>query len=145
MNTLHFERQLRQLTSSFAGAVLGGLIYAIWAVAVNWDAGPAMALRAGTAHWLMSTFLTYYGTALMRVFFDAGSQALDGAILAMLGGLAFTYSVLIGVHHAIGTPHLALTLAAGVIPNLLFCGGYSLLLLRTARVEAALAPRETGA
>ncbi len=133
MTRREVELGLRRLVDSFLGAMLGAMVYAIWAIFVNWDAGPAIAFRAGGAHWLMSTLLTYYGTALMRVFFDAGSQAFDGAVLAMLGGLVFTYTVLIGVHHAIGTPHIGLTLAAGVVPNLLFCGGYSLLLLRTRR------------
>lgn len=44
------------------------------------------------------------------------------------------------------TAHIALTLAAGVIPNVLFCGSYTLLLSRTQAPmapEAALLPVTT--
>lgn len=122
---------LRRLTDSLWGAALGALCYAVWATAVNWDASPRAALTAGFAHFLMSTFLTYTGTALMRQFFRLGSNRIEGAVIAGLGGLGFTYALLIGVHYAIGTPHIWLTLAAGVIPTLLFSGGYALLLART--------------
>lgn len=138
------EQRLRALTDSAPGAALGALVYAVWATAVNWEAGPAMALRTGALHWLLSALLTYYGTASMRLFFQAGRTALDGAILAFVSGLAFTYAVLIGVHGVNGTPQLALTLAAGVIPNLLFCGGYALLLLRSPAPETPVLPAAKG-
>lgn len=126
------ERQLRRLADSFLGAMLGALVYAAWAVFANWPAGPKVAFTVGTAHWLASTFLTYTGTAVMRHFFALAIEKRDGALLAFASGLGFTYAVLLAVHHAVATPNLAFTLAAGVVPNLLFCGSYALLLARTA-------------
>lgn len=126
------EFRLRRLADSFLGAALGAAVYAAWAIAVNWPAGPRIALTAGGAHWLMSTFLTYTGTGLMRQCFTAASQRQHGALLAFCGGMGFTYVLLIGVHQAIGTPHLWLTLAAGIVPTTLFCASYALLLSRTA-------------
>jgi hypothetical protein len=132
MNLRLWEQRLRVLADSLPGAALGALVYGAWAVWSNYDAGPAMAYKIGAVHWLTSTLLTYFGTAWMRVFFSAGSTPFDGALLAGIGGLCMTYIVLIAVHTFIGTPHLLLTLAAGAIPNLLFCSGYALLLWRTA-------------
>ncbi len=126
-----FELQLRALTDGWLGAMLGALVYAAWAVFANWSAGPQIALRVGITHWLLSTLLTYYGTTMMRGFFGFGRSPAQGAAFAFVCGLAFTYAVLFAVHGLIGTPHIALTLAAGAVPTLLFCSGYALLLMRT--------------
>ncbi|MES2883230.1 MAG: hypothetical protein V4709_00375 [Pseudomonadota bacterium] len=125
------EIWLRRAIDSFAGAVFGGLVYAAWATFANWDAGPRLALGIGLTHWLTSTFITYSGTGVMRQFFGAATTRRDGALLSFVAGLAYTYIVLLAVHYAIGTPHIPLTLAAGVIPNVLFCSSYALLLART--------------
>lgn len=137
-NPRMIEARLRRLTDSWIGAMLGALVYAAWAVFANWSAGAPTALRIAAVHWVMSTLLTYYGTTIMRLFFGISGDALEGALIAFVCGLTFTYSVLIAVHQAIGTPHIALTLAAGVIPTVLFCGGYALLLLRTSRAAGAV-------
>jgi hypothetical protein len=98
----------------------------------NWDAGAAVALRAGAFHWITSALLTWYGTQAMRRCFDVGTRPLARAAAAFCGGMGLTYGVLIAVHAAIGTPHIALALAAGVLPTVAFCAGYAALLLRTA-------------
>lgn len=138
MTLPQFEQRARQLIDSFWGAVLGAGIYGAWATFANWDAGPRVAITVGLTHWVLSTFLTYTGTGVMRRCYPLGGGRIDGALIAFSGGLAFTYAVLLSVHHAIGTPHIALTLAAGVIPNLLFCGSYSLLLSRTLAATPAI-------
>ncbi len=137
MTLPQFEQRARQLIDSFWAAVFGAGVYGAWATFANWDAGPRLAFTAGLAHWLMSTLLTYTGTGVMRQCFQLGNSKPEGALLAFSCGLGFTYTLLIGVHHAIGTPHVALTLAAGVIPNLLFCGSYALLLARTVAAQPA--------
>ena len=129
-----WELRLRRLVDSALGAALGGLFYASWAVAVNWDSGPQRAFEIGAVHWCMSAFLTYTGTAVMRWFYSLGGQPPYSALLACCGGLGFTYSLLISVHSAIGTPHIALTLAAGVIPTFAFCCSYAVMLARTSPV-----------
>ena len=134
------ELGLRRLADSFLGAALGAAFYAAWAIAVNWPAGPRIAFAAGGAHWLMSAFLTYTGTGLMRQCFAAARSERDGALFAFVGGLGFTYALLISVHHTIGTPNLVLTLVAGIVPNILFCGSYALLLSRTTPAREALPP-----
>jgi hypothetical protein len=124
-------RSLRALMDGLPGAVLGGAVYGAWAIAANWDAGGEVALRAGLAHWCTSALLTYFGTAVMRRLYGRPANALQGALRACSGGLALTYAVLVSVHLALGTPHVALTLTAGVLPNLAFCATYALLLART--------------
>jgi len=126
-----WTHRLRAVVDSFWGACLGAGVYAAWAVWANWDAGSHIALRAGLTHWLMSTFLTYTGTGTMRRLHRLGRGPVEAASLCFCGGLLYTYALLIGVHAWVGTAHIALTLAAGVIPNLLFCSSYSLLLSRT--------------
>lgn len=125
-----FQR-LRRVVDSFWGACLGAGAYAAWAVWANWNDGARMALVVGATHWVVSTFLTYSGTGVMRSFHQHGRFASEATVLAFVGGLAYTYALLLAAHTAAGTMHLALTLAAGVIPNLLFCGSYALLLSRT--------------
>ncbi len=129
------EAWLRRAADSFAGAVFGALVYAAWATFANWDAGAKLALGIGLSHWLTSTFITYSGTGVMRHFFAAATTPRDGAVLAFVAGLAYTYLVLLTVHYAIGTPHIPLTLLAGVIPNVLFCFSYALLLSRTVAID----------
>jgi hypothetical protein len=123
--------RLRRLTDGVAGAGLAAAVYGGWAVWANAPAGLSIALRVAMAHAALSAALTYFGTGWMRRCFRAGRSRLDGACFAFCGGLTVTYALLIGVHSLIGTPHLALTLAAGVLPNLLFCSAYALLLSRT--------------
>ncbi|WP_428309937.1 hypothetical protein [Hydrocarboniphaga sp.] len=131
MTRPQLEAGLRRLTDSLLGAMLGALVYAAWVLFVNWDAGHRIAMTAASFHWVMSTFLTYTGTGVMRQFYRLADRPRVGALLACGGGLLFTYALLISVHHAIGTPHIALTLAAGAIPTLVFCISYSSLLVRT--------------
>lgn len=133
MNTppLPWAHRLRKVVDSFWGACLGAGVYAAWAVWANWDAGSHIALRAGLTHWVMSTFLTYTGTATMRQLHRLGRGPVTSALCCFGGGLFYTYALLIGAHVAVGTAYIALTLAAGVVPNLLFCGSYALLLART--------------
>lgn len=127
-----FDR-LRRLLDSPLGAVLGGAVYGSWASYANWVAGPASALRIGFAHFAMSTGLTVIGVALMNRLFALSRRPRIGAVLAFCGSMAATYSLLIGVHLALGTPHIALTLAPGLIPTTSFCVLYPLLLLRESR------------
>ena len=121
---------VRYLMDSWLGAVLGGGVYGAWAVWANWSQGTAMALTIGGAHWLTSTLLTFFGTLAMRKFYGrrAGWSA---GVRAFAGGLGLTYTSLFVVHGVLGTQQLLLTLAPGIIPNILFCGSYALLLKRT--------------
>jgi len=51
--------------------------------------------------------------------------------MSFFGGLAMTYLALLSVHTTIGTQHILLTIAPGILPNVLFCSSYALLLMRT--------------
>jgi hypothetical protein len=124
---LHFARYLMD---SWFGALLGGGVYGAWAVWANWAQGARMASAIGVAHWMTSALLTFFGTMAMRRFYgDAGSRT--GSLRSFAGGLTLTYASLFTVHGLLGTEHLLLTLAPGIIPNLLFCASYALLLKRT--------------
>ena len=141
-------RKLRWLTDSLGGAALGAMVYAIWAVCVNWSTSPSLAIRAGITHWVISTALTYCDAANMRYFFSLGRTRLEGMALALCAGLTLTYSVLITAHLIVGTPHIALTLSVGVIPNMVYCIGYTLLLSRTthkpdSRLDARATRKDT--
>lgn len=115
---------------SWLGAVLGGGVYGAWAVWANWAQGASMAWSIGAAHWLTSALLTFFGTMAMRQFYGQPSGWL-GSLRAFGGGLALTYISLFAVHGLLGTEQLLLTLAPGIIPNILFCSSYALLLKRT--------------
>jgi len=124
---------LRRLMDSVLGAVLGGACYGAWASYANLSAGMPGALRIGLTHFAMSTGLTLGGVKLMNRLFALSREPRLGAMLAFAGSMSLTYALLIGVHALIGTPHILLTLAPGLIPTLSFCTLYPLLLLRQAR------------
>lgn len=110
--------------------MLGAAVYGGWATWANWPQGASTAIKIGLTHWVASMLLTHYGTAAMRVF--AGrSGGITSALRAGIGGLLLTYLSLLMIHSALGTEHLLVTLLPGIIPNILFCSGYALLLLRT--------------
>lgn len=121
---------MRYLMDSWFGALLGGGIYGAWAVWANWEQGANMALVIGAAHWLTSTLLTFFGTMAMRRFYGNADSRVGG-VRAFLGGLTLTYASLFAVHGLLGTQHLLLTLSPGILPNVLFCASYALLLRRT--------------
>ncbi len=125
--------RLHKLLDSPLGAVLGGAAYGSWATFVNASAGVQSALRIGITHFAMTTGLTLFGVGIMNRLFGRTRGPRTGAALACAGSLAFTYGLLISVHTLIGTPHILLTLAPGLLPTLAFCSLYSLLLLRQAR------------
>jgi hypothetical protein len=127
---LHF---VRYLMDSWFGALLGGGVYGAWAVWANWAQGAGMALTIGAAHWLTSALLTFFGTMAMRRFYG-NTQGWAGSLRAFAGGLGLTYASLLVVHGVLGTQQLLLTLAPGIVPNILFCASYALLLKRTMTV-----------
>lgn len=127
---------VRYLMDSWFGAVLGGGVYGAWAVWANWAQGASMALTIGAAHWLTSALLTFFGTMAMRRFYG-NAQGWAGSLRAFAGGLGLTYASLFVVHGLLGTQQLLLTLAPGIIPNVLFCSSYALLLKRTQTVVTA--------
>lgn len=121
---------VRGLMDSWYGAILGGSVYGAWAAWANWEQGPLHALGIGTAHWTTSALLTFFGTMAMRSFYGDGPGR-AGGLRALLGGLSLTYASLLLVHTALQTEHVLLTLAPGILPNVMFCTSYALLLMRT--------------
>lgn len=129
--------RLFMLMDSPAGAALGALAYGAWAFFVNRHAGFPHAALIGMTHWMMSVVITIACVGLMRSLFGLARQPWLGAILSASGSLAATYSVLVGVHLWIGTPHIALTLAPGLLPTIGFAVVYTGLLLRERTRPAA--------
>jgi hypothetical protein len=127
---------VRHLMDSWFGALLGGAVYGAWAVWANWSQGNQMALTIGAAHWTTSALLTFFGTMAMRRFYG-DSNGRMGSLRAFAGGLTLTYASLFTVHGVLGTQHLLLTLAPGIVPNILFCASYALLLKRTMTTATA--------
>lgn len=128
-------RLVRGLMDSWYGAILGGSIYGAWAAWANWSQGATHAIGIGVAHWTTSALLTFFGTMAMRFFYGRGRGWAHGA-RALSGGLCLTYASLLLVHTALQTEHLLLTLAPGILPNVLFCTSYALLLMRTQPIGA---------
>lgn len=128
-------KKIRYLSDGLLGASLGALIYALWAFFVNLEFGLLFALKVSITHWCLSTTITYYGTAVMRFCYRLSALPQTLIILrafaTFCGGIILTYGILIPIHLLIGTPNIFLTLSAGIIPTILFCFFYALLLSRT--------------
>ncbi len=113
------------------GALAGGAIYGGWAFFANLSAaGARRAALIGCVHFLISVFLTFAGVKVMNALFAWGGPSWRGGSSALVGALTLDYAVLVGVHLWLGTPHILLTLAPGLLPNICFCFAYTLLLLR---------------
>lgn len=121
---------LFRLMDSPYGAMLGALAYGGWAFYANRAAGLRQAASSGGAHWLMSVVITVSSVRLMRALFRLPARPRDGALLAAAGSVLATYTLLIGVHLALGTPNILLTLAPGLLPTIGFAVVYPTLLLR---------------
>ena len=77
----------------------------------------------------------------MRLF--AGrSGGVPSALRAGVGGLLLTYISLLVIHSALGTQKLLVTLLPGIIPNIRFCSGYGLLLLRIEPQQVNASPSD---
>jgi len=114
-------------------ALFGALSYGAWTFAVNVSSGGYfIALRSGLVHAAMSFSITYGSVLLMRAVFKRASSPLQGAILAALTTLSLTYLLLVSVHLYIGTPHIAWTLAPGLLPTIGYDTIYSVILYRAA-------------
>lgn len=114
------------------GALIGGAAYGSWAFYANLSAGVRRAALIGVAHLLASFTLTFSGVKVMNALYAWARAPWRGAS-AFCGSMALTYGVLLAVHSALGTPHVLLTLAPGLLPTIGFCAGYTLLLFRAAR------------
>lgn len=122
--------RLRHFIGSPAGAVLGGVLFAIWAAFVNRDGGELVSLRSSAGQFLASTTLTLIDARLMIALFHRSGGRKIGALSAAVGSLVFTYGLVIGVHLIIHTPHIFLTILPGIPPTLGYTFLYTLLLLR---------------
>ncbi len=134
-------QRLYRLMDSPQGAILGGFCYGLWALIVNRHAGWPHAILIGATHWLMSAMLTYGCVALMRTLFRLPRDPRNGWLVSAGGSLFLTYTLLVGVHRAIGTPQILMTLLPGLLPTIGFAVTYSSLLLRETRASGR-APRQ---
>ncbi len=137
---MHYVRPILQLFFTPLGSALAAAVgYGTWTFAVNVSAGGTfIALRSGVIHACMSFFITYSSVLMMRTVFQTCAKApLLGAVLAVLVSLSLTYLLLISVHLYIGTPHIAWTLAPGLLPTIGYDALYSAVLYRAAKRRAA--------
>ncbi len=121
---------LYRLMDSPLGAVLGAMVYGLWAFFVNRHVGLPHAALIGLTHWMMSVIITMSCVVLMRTLFWLPSTPKRGACLSITGSLTLTYTLLISVHLFIGTPSILLTLAPGLAPTIGFAVTYSMLMYR---------------
>jgi hypothetical protein len=116
------------------GALIGGAAYGSWACYANLSAGSQRAILIGLVHCATSFTLTLSGVKVMNALYAWARSPWRGAS-AFCGSLALTYASLMVVHTALGTPHILLTLAPGLLPTIGFCFGYTLLLFRRDRQQ----------
>lgn len=121
---------LHQWLDGPRGALIGGAGYGTWAWYANQSAGPHRAILIGLAHFATSFTLTFCGVKVMNTLYAWANSPWRGGASAFFGSLALTYGALLAVHTALGTPHILLTLAPGLLPTIAFCLGYVLLLTR---------------
>lgn len=133
--TSPLARRLRVILDGPIGAVLGGAVYGAWAVFANLLLGWHGALRIGFFHFLTSAAITYASVSLMRWLFGLASTPWGGFWTAFCGELLITYSILVSVHLAIGTPRILWTLTPGFLPTITFSFVYATLLRRTMPVS----------
>lgn len=122
--------RLHNLLDSPLGAMLGGAVYGVWAFGVNHHAGADNAVWIGLSHWGLSSALTFFGVRIMRLGYRLGPSLRWRFGLSFLSSMLFSYALLIGLHLALATPQILLTLAPGFLPTVGFAVGYSLLLYR---------------
>jgi hypothetical protein len=122
--------RLRLFIGGPVGAVLGGVLFAAWAAAVNRDGGMFVSLRSSCGQFLVSVTLTLIDAQLMTLLFQRCRDHRMGAAVAAIGSLGFTYALVIGVHLMLRTPHIFLTILPGLPPTLGYTAMYTLLLLR---------------
>jgi hypothetical protein len=128
--TVNVWTQLRRFVASPLGAALGGVLFAAWAALVNRDGGVYVSLRSSFGQFFVSSLLTMFDARLMDRLFHRFPNPRTGALMAAAGSLIGTYVLVIGVHGAIGTPHILLTILPGLPPTLGFTAMYTMLLLR---------------
>lgn len=131
--------RLRVVVDGPIGAVLGGSVYGAWATFANAFLGMHAALRIGVTHFLMCAGLTWGSVNVMRRLFGLASTPWGGFWMAFCGTLLITYTLLISVHLALGTPHILWTLTPGILPTVGFSLFYATLLRRTMPVPSAAA------
>src|SRR5688572_23904873 len=98
--------RLRVILDGPVGAVLGGSVYGAWATFANAFLGLHAALRIGFTHFLMCAGITYGSVNVMRRLYRLADTPWGGFWMALCGTLLLTYSILVSVHLAIGTPHI---------------------------------------
>lgn len=120
----------RRFVGGPTGAVLGGILFALWAALVNRDGGIYVSLRSSCGQFFASSVLTMVDARMMERLFHACRGRIVGASVAAIGSLLVTYALVLGVHTALHTPHIFLTILPGLLPTLGFTAMYTLLLLR---------------
>jgi hypothetical protein len=121
---------LRRFAGSPAGALLGGMLFAAWAAFANRDGGAYVSLRSSLGQCIISASLTFADARLMNRVFRLADGGRTGAVYAAVASLVLTYTLVIGVHRALHTPHILLTVLPGMPPTVGFSLAYATLLLR---------------
>lgn len=134
-----------RIMDGLSGACLGFLFYGSWAVYANWSHGQLIAIRSGLAQGVMSFVVTLGGVLLMRALFRVPGPLWWRTACAALGSLGLIYAGILGVHWALQTPEILLTLLPGIPVTIAFCLVFSTSLARfneTDALTAAASPLE---
>jgi hypothetical protein len=133
---------LRRFIGSPAGALLGGMLFAAWAAFANRDGGPYVSLRSCLGQCFISASLTFVDARLMNRVFRLADGGRVGAVCAAAASLVLTYTLVIGVHMVLHTPHILLTVLPGMPPTVGFSLMYAALLFREQLAAATLSTIE---
>jgi len=99
--------------------LIGGSLYASWALWNNWPAGLPQALMAAATQFVLSFFLAVTFSAYIQWLFDVGSSAISKFLNVVVGTNLTALGLLICVHKIMGTAAILLTIAPSMVMGLL--------------------------
>jgi len=99
------------IKQNYKAGLIGGALYAAWALWQNWHAGMSQAMVSATTQFVLSFSLAILFMAYMRWLFDRGASALSKFLHVFLGTNVAALVYLISIHKLMGTPAILLTIA----------------------------------
>ena len=123
---MELKRARGRFVRSLASAVGGFALYGSWGYLANRGVGVDIARRVGL---LQGTF-SFVVTLTSALIIEAVYARLGRVAPTVAACLAFTYALMVTVHTLVGTPHLLVTIAPGLVVTAVFVTMYTLGLAR---------------
>ena len=111
-------------------AVLGAVLWAVWAYYANRLHGDAAAVPAALTQATVAFLITFFMTASAQFFIRFRTRPMQRLAAALGGTFGIIIPVTSGVHALAGTPEILKTLSPAWAVGIVFCAGYAVTLLR---------------